>query len=284
MAGSRQSETASKYIDVNQNQIACVTAHVKLYRYSNGIPTGLLAVTGLLLVAQSSLAQTEKFSVELELGSSWQAKNDVQIPNDLNGTRFSAKDIVGNDSWNSVRLNGLYNFNDKHALRVVLAPFSYSETGVSDFPIQYESQTFQANQPLETDYRFNSWRLGYQYHFYERGNHDMWFGVTAKIRDAEVSLSQQNVKATNDNVGFVPLLYFATEYRLNTKWSVFADIDGLAGGPGRAFDLSVKFNYELNNDWRLGVGYRTLEGGVDNDDVYNFAWFNSVLINLSRKF
>ena len=257
---------------------------MKLYSYSNTIPSRLLAVTCLLLLTQASFAQTEKFSIEFELGSAWQAKNDVQIPNDLNGTRFSAKDTVGNGPWNSVRLNGLYNFNDKHALRVVLAPFSYSETGVSDIPIQYENQAFQSNQPLKTDYKFNSWRIGYQYHFYARENHDMWFGVTGKIRDAEVSLRQQNVKATNDNIGFVPLLYFATEYRLNNRWSVFADIDGLAGGPGRAFDLSLKLNYELNDDWKLGVGYRTLEGGVDNDDVYNFAWFNSVLINLSRKF
>jgi hypothetical protein len=247
-------------------------------------PHMLLASCLLPILTQTSFAQTSKFSLELELGSSWQAKNDVQIPNDLDGSRFSAKDIVGNGPWSNVRLNGLYNFNDKHALRVVLAPFSYSETGVSNIPIQYQNQAFQANQPLQTDYKFNLWRVGYRYHFYERENHDMWFGVTSKIRDAEVSLRQQNVKGTDDNVGFVPLLYFATEYRLNNSWSVFADIDGLAGGPGRAFDLSVKLNYDLNSDWKLGIGYRTLEGGVDNDDVYNFAGFNSALISLSRKF
>lgn len=243
-----------------------------------------LILTALLLLAQPALSQSENFSLELELASTWQTKNDIQIPNDLSGTRFSAKDIVGNGVWRNARLNGLYHFNDRHALRVVLAPFSLSESGVSDTPVQFENQSFQANQPLRTEYKFNSWRIGYQYHFFERQNHDMWFGVTAKIRDAEVSLRQQNVSATNDNVGFVPLLYFATEYRWSDKWSVFADIDGLAGGPGRAFDLSVKLNYEVNNDWRLGIGYRTLEGGVDNDDVYNFSWFNSVLINLTRKF
>lgn len=256
---------------------------MKVSKTSNMNILAPIVVACFLLLTQSTFAQTEKFNIELELGSSWQAKNDVQIPNNLTSTRFSAKDIVGSGSWGSLRLNGRYNFNDKHALRVVLAPFSYSETGVSDIPISFENQAFQANQPLETDYKFNSWRVGYQYHFYERDNHDMWIGVTGKIRDAEISLRQQNVKATNDNIGFVPLLYFATEYRWNDSWSVFADIDGLAGGPGRAFDASVKLNYELDKDWTLGVGYRTLEGGVDNDDVYNFAWFNSLLINISRK-
>jgi hypothetical protein len=239
----------------------------------------------LVLLSGFSNAQAEKFKIEFELSSTWQARNDIQIPNDLTGSRFSPKDIITeNFYWNNARFNGLYNFNDKHALRVVLAPLSYSETGSSDIPIQFENQSFQANQPLRTEYTFNSWRLGYQYHFYERENHDMWFGVTAKIRDAEISLRQQNTSATNDDVGFVPLLYFATEYRFNDRWSLFADIDGLAGGPGRAFDLSVKLNYKLDSDWKVGVGYRTLEGGVDNDDVYNFSWFNSVLINLSRSF
>ncbi|MFT4815691.1 MAG: hypothetical protein ACI9IQ_001184 [Cyclobacteriaceae bacterium] len=101
-----------------------------------------------------------------------------------------------------------------------------------------------------------------------------------QIRDAEISLRLQDVKGTDDNGGFVPLLHFATEYRLNNRWSVFADIDGLAGDPGRAFDLRVKLNYDLSSDWKLDVGYRALEGGVDNEDVYNFTWFNSALTSL----
>lgn len=252
---------------------------------SNKLVSRSLASLCCCLLTQTAQAQDEKFSIEFELSSTWQARNDIQIPNDLSGSRFSPKDIVAeNFYWNNARINGLYNFNDKHALRLVLAPLSYSETGSSDIPIQFQNQSFQANQPLRTEYTFNSWRIGYQYHFYEHDKHDMWFGVTGKVRDAEIGLRQQDVSATDDNVGFVPLLYFATEYRFNDRWSLFADIDGLAGGPGRAFDLSVKLNYTLDNDWKLGIGYRTLEGGVDNDDVYNFSWFNSVLINLSRKF
>lgn len=269
---------------MNQDWFACVSAPMLTTIFSPESCARIVAATASLILAQPVFSQTERFSIELELASSWQAKNDIQIPNDSSGTRFSARDIVGNGAWRSARLNALYNFDNKHALRVVLAPFSFTETGLSDIPLRYENQSFQANQPLQTDYRFNSWRVGYRYHFLERENFDMWLGVSAKIRDAEISLRQQNLRATNDDVGFVPLLYFATEYRWNSKWSVFADVDGLAGGPGRAFDIGVKLNYEVNDDWKFGIGYRTLEGGVDNEDVYNFTWFNSALLSLSRKF
>jgi len=34
----------------------------------------------------------------------------------------------------------------------------------------------------------------------------------------------------------------AANYQSNDRWSVAADFDGLAGGPGRAFDIGVKLN------------------------------------------
>ena len=36
-----------------------------------------------------------RFEVELEAGPVWQTSNDVQIPNDAIGTRFSLADLVG---------------------------------------------------------------------------------------------------------------------------------------------------------------------------------------------
>ena len=66
--------------------------------------------------------------------------------------------------------------------------------------------------------------------------------------------------------------------------TVLFDFDGLAGGPGRALDLSLKLGYQVNDDWRISLGYRGLEGGVDTDDVYNFAWFNTALLAFDYRF
>ena len=36
-----------------------------------------------------------RFRLEVEAAAGWQARNDVQIPNDASGTRFSIADTVG---------------------------------------------------------------------------------------------------------------------------------------------------------------------------------------------
>ncbi len=228
---------------------------------------------------QPGVAQTYTGRIEIETAAVWQNKNSIQIPSDLFGTRFSAEDIVGDGPWGQVRLNGEYHFNHKHGLRVVLSPFSYTEQGRSARPISFAGENYSNTEELRIKYKFNSWRVGYQYHYYESDQADVWFGLTGKIRDAEIRLQQGNTSSRDANVGFVPLLYLAGRYQFNERWSVFADIDGLAGGPGRAFDISSKLNYAMNDDWGLSLGYRMLEGGVDGDEVYNFAWFNSLVFS-----
>ncbi len=31
----------------------------------------------------------------------------------------------------------------------------------------------------------------------------------------------------------------------------------------------------INKRWSVTPGYRTVKGGADTDDVYNFAWFHA---------
>ncbi len=104
------------------------------------------------------------------------------------------------------------------------------------------------------------------------------------MRDAKIELAQGDTNSSDDDIGLVPLLYLAGEYRFGDDWSVSADLDGLAGGPGRAIDLGVRLNYEVSDSWKVGLGYRTLEGGADTDDVYSFAWFNAFVLAADYRF
>jgi hypothetical protein len=46
----------------------------------------------------------------------------------------------------------------------------------------------------------------------------------------------------------------------------------------------MKLYYDLNDRWSLSTGYRTVEGGADVDDVYNFAWFHYAVAAVSYGF
>lgn len=239
-----------------------------------------IALFGMLLATSSAVAKDGSIELKLSVGGAWQSSNKVQIPNDNEGTRFSLTDIAGSGPWPAARLEGIWNFNEKHAVRILLAPLSYSETGTIVEPINFAGGTFTTDQAVIGEYRFNSWRVGYRYHLSARDRSDFWIGGTLKVRDAEIKLTQNGVSSSDDDLGFVPLLHLAGEYRFNNQWSFAADVDALAGGPGRAIDLGVSVNYQTTDRLRLGVEYRTLEGGADTDDVYNFAWFNSMLLSI----
>ncbi len=248
------------------------------------------AAAALLLVAIASLSPAQALSserersVELELGPVWQERNKVQIPNDASGDRFQLTDIAGSGPWASARINALWTIKGPHSLRLVLAPLSYSEKGALSEDVRFDGQTFAGGERLKADYTFNSWRLGYRYRYFDSNGWRLWVGATAKVRDAEIKLQQGSVKAQDGDLGFVPLLHLAGEYRFDDRWSFRFDLDGLAGGPGRAIDLALKVGYRLDERWRLSAGYRGLEGGADVDDVYNFAWFNTALIALDYRF
>jgi len=240
----------------------------------------------LVSASQLSLAQSNGRNIvmETEFGASWQSRNDVQIPNDNLGTRFALDDTAGSGPWLLARFNLLWDINEKHGVRVLLAPLSYTENNILEPDVSFAGAQFESGEAVEASYKFNSWRVSYRYHMIENGNLDLWLGGTLKIRDAEIKLRQGQLSANDDDLGVVPLFYLAARYRLGERWHLNADMDALAGGPGRAIDLGVRVDYTVNPNWEIGAGLRTLEGGVDSDDVYNFAWFNSVVFSTRYKF
>jgi hypothetical protein len=252
--------------------------------YSTALMT-MLGLCGLLASGISSAQeQLERPVAEIELGPGWQSRNDVQIPNNAMGSKFALDGVAGSGPFLTARLNLLWDFNDRHGLRFLYAPLSYEETGDAGRDIDFAGQRFTGGQSLDARYQFNSWRLTYRYKLREDENLGLWVGFTLKIRDAEIALRQGGQYAIDDDLGFVPLAYAAARYRLAERWYLNAEVDALAGGPGRAIDLGLRLDYELNPRWSIGAGYRTLEGGADTDDVYNFAWFNSAVISTRISF
>lgn len=243
----------------------------------------LVSVT-LIPSAKASETETPRWLLELEGGPVWQSKNDVQVPNDASGTRFSLIDLTGNGPWPAFRFYATWNITQKHGLRVLLAPLSITETAPLASDVNFAGSSFAAGESTEGTYQFNSWRLGYRYRFHHGERWTWWIGFTAKIRDAKIKLQQGPVAAEKTDVGFVPLLNLAATWRLSSRWALAFDADGLAGGPGRAVDASLKFKYKFGDSWSLAGGYRTVEGGADVEEVYNFAWLNYAVVSVGLAF
>jgi hypothetical protein len=245
----------------------------------------LLLAGSIAVAAETGVGDSpSRFVLELEAGPAWQSRNDVRIPNDESATRFSLDDLAGSGPVPAGRLYVLWNMNDRHGLRALLAPLSYTKTGTLTSTVNFAGATFQPGIPTDATYKFNSFRLGYRYNIHRGHDWRWWIGFTAKLRDAKIELAQGETAARKTDLGFVPLLHLAGEARLGERWSALLDVEGLAGGPGRAVDGSLKLRYDLGRACGLAVGYRTVEGGADVDAVYSFAWLHYATASVICRF
>lgn len=252
----------------------------------------LLLLVGLGLVSSGELdAQVEdpdepgpRFSVELEGGPAWQSKNDVQIPNDASGTRFSLEGLTGSGPFPAFRLYAEARLGERNRLRLLVAPFSLSGTGTLDQTTEFNGTTFAAGAPTTARYRFDSYRLTWAYRIVAKPSWSLDLGLTAKLRSAEIGLEQGDLASSYDDLGVVPLLHLDASWRPAPGWALALDADGAAAPQGRAFDVSLKVYRELSDRWSVAAGYRTLEGGADVDDVYTFAWFHYLVLSAAYRF
>lgn len=246
-------------------------ARVGFPAMAGSLVTALLAC---LTLPADATAQTSRLAFELEGGPAWQSSNNVEVPNDGTATRFSLPDVVGSGPTWAGRLYLTWRITDRREFRVLYAPLSFTAGGTPEGDVRFAGEDFVGGTPVAARYTFNSYRLSYRWRAISNDAFEYWIGVTAKIRDATIALDQGGTSSREDDIGFVPLLHLGAEWRLGSSLDLSADVDALAGGPGRAIDGALKLGYDLGEGWSLRAGYRTVEGGADVDSVYNFAWIN----------
>lgn len=222
-------------------------------------------------------------SLEFETGPLWFSRNDVRIPNE-GGSRFDMRQLTGSGPALNTRLHALYQFNASHALKLTLAPVGSKGTGRLDAPVRFENSDFAADTATRGRYTFDTYRLTYRWLFHLGEQWDWGVGATLLVRDAEIALQQGSRSEVNDDLGLVPLLHVYGQYRWDERNSTILDIDAAAAPQGRAFDVTLKQQYDLPSGWFVSAGYRTLEGGADNDTVYTFAWLHYATLSVGYQF
>jgi hypothetical protein len=225
-------------------------------------------------ISSNAPAQESRWTLDMEGGLLVPGYNDVQIPNNDNGTRFSLKDDLGIDNKVYYRLRLSCKLGRKHELSLLYAPLSVNASGNLKTPVNFQDVRFEAGTEVTGLYRFNSYRLTYRYRLVARPSLDVWIGFTAKIRDAEIKIESASQVSSKTNVGFVPLLHFYMDWQWGSRWGMVLEADALAAKQGRAEDVSATVYYRLKKNVRFKMGYRFVEGGSNGDEVYNFAFIN----------
>lgn len=220
---------------------------------------------------------------DIEGGVVFATRNDARIPG-KGGSDLSLVDDLDTSPAPAFRLRVGYRLSQRHVLTALYAPLQVNARGSVDRDISFMGATYPAGTPLLAVYRFNSYRLTYRYSFVWRENLEVAAGLTGKIRDAETSLYGVEAKRKT-NIGFVPLVNIHVAWRpRGGAFGVLFDADALAAPQGRAEDVLIAATWRARDNVELRVGYRTVEGGADNDSVYSFAWFHYVVAGLAVGF
>ncbi len=233
----------------------------------------VLVLAGVAGVPSGAAAQSQRWAFDFENGAVVTWYNDVRIPGNT-GTLFSFTRDLASDTEYLWRVRLDVRVGRKHVLSGLVAPLSVDASGTFNKPVSFAGETFAPGAAVTGHYVFNSYRFTYRYEFLDRGGWRFGIGVTAKVRDAVISLKTTSQYAEKPNVGVVPLVNFRLERDLGGKAVFRFEGDALAAPQGRAEDIFAGILVPLNKSVTLKAGYRMLEGGADNDEVYTFAGFH----------
>jgi len=239
---------------------------------------GPVVVVGLLGLLPLGFGQEKRWELDLETGGTTTRYNTAAVPRDT-GTMLDLRRLIGTQSRAFGRASVLYHDSNGGTWKLLYAPFAQSGTGTLGAPANFGNRAFAAGQ-VNARYQFNSYRLTYR-----KETKGGWIiGGTLKVRDAEIRLDQGATSASESNIGLVPLLNVYRRESFQNGWGYEFEFDGLAGGPGRAFDISARVTRAIGNGTTAFLGYRLLEGGADTDRVKNFAWVNYFTVGVTVSF
>lgn len=221
---------------------------------------------------------SNRWTLDFETGLSSSRYNSARVPNP-GGTDVNLASVLGRNWRPFGRVALAYRDASQGTWKVLYAPFRQTGTGVLTGPTSFAGQTF-APGSVNAGYQFDSYRLTYRKPW--RGNWSL--GATLKVRAAQIRLVQGGTVGAERNVGLVPLLHVFGSGSLTNDIGYEIEMDGLAGGPGRAIDLSFRATKNLGPKATGFVGLRVLEGGADVPKVKNFAWVSYLTAGVSIKF
>lgn len=221
--------------------------------------------------------------LDLETGVVFCTYNDVRIPGDT-GTEFSLVDDLSTDHEPFFRARIDYALKRRHVFSLLIAQLSIPASGNAPEDLAFNGTVFPKGTLLKGEYRFDAYRLTYRYMLSRRPRFEAGLGLTAKIRDAEVRIESESQVTSKKNTGFVPLINFSARYRFAEGFWVLLEGDALAAPQGRAEDVLLAVQFWPSERFGFKAGYRIVEGGADNDEVYNFALINYAVLGFYAKF
>lgn len=201
----------------------------------------------------------------------------VSSPSGL-GTVIDYQRDLGGDSRDTIpRLDAYYRFNDRH--RIDFTTFALDRKGARtiDVEITIEGTTYNASETINSEIKYNLYKLGYAYSFYHSPKVELSLSAGLNITSYDLSfVNDANDKA--EAAGFtapLPMFGLRMGYAITPKWNVlyvteafFIEFEDTIKGALVSYELSTE--YKLFKHFAIGAGLARFGTSIQvNDDDWN---------------
>lgn len=179
------------------------------------------------------------------------------------GTYIDFHDTLGGDNSATVfRLDGIYRFNDKHGLGFSYYALKFTGSRVLDQDIQWGDVTFPINARVDSEIKFDVYKLNYQYSLFHNNKVELGASFGLHIMKISASINGTNIAESQSEAVTAPLPVFGlyADYNFTPRFSAFYTYqwffinyeDKIKGG---LQDFLIGFEYRVFRNVALGIAY-----------------------------
>lgn len=200
------------------------------------------------------------------------------------GTSVDFTTTLGGDtSTDAFRVDGLYRFNDRHAVG-----FSWYRVGLSgekslNQQIQINDQIISAGATTQTGLSLNTYRLLYNYSFYRNDKVELAFSPGLYVIKTNFNFAAQTIISGNPTSATVineqvsvplPSIGLVVNYNISPKLQFQSRYDyfylNIGQYTGQMFELYAGLEYRVFEHFALGAAYDRLSAGLKSSGSQGF--------------
>lgn len=185
--------------------------------------------------------------------------------------------LGGANSADVVRLDGLYRFNDRHALGYSWYALKFAGHRTLETQIQWADQTYTVGGTVDSEVRFDVFKLNYQYSLFHQERAELGVLAGLNVMRIGVGLQASGSNEVRESVTApLPVFGVFARYRFSTRWSGYFNyqdffIDYQNRVKGGLQDLMTGLEYRLSRHVALGAALNGFAVDLESrDEAYTF--------------
>ena len=202
--------------------------------------------------------------------------------------------LGGDESTDAFRLDGLYRFNDRHAVGLSWYRVGLGGEKILNQQIQIRDQIVAAGAATQSSLSFNVYRLFYNYSFYRNDKVELGFSPGLYIAQTKFNFAGQGTitqpggvptpgssTVVNEQVTLpLPSIGFLANYNITPKLQFQSRFDffylAVNEYTGSMFEIYLGLEYRLHQHFAMGAAYdrltTDLSGSGDDGFNINFGY------------